>query len=265
MSDTKNDLARGIFITFEGGEGVGKTTHIRFLTEALQAHDREVVCLREPGGTSIGEQLRTVVLDPQNSEMNYECELLIYEAARAQLVSTVIAPALARGQVVLCDRFCDSTLAYQAFARGLDRRFVQQVNDFASQGIRPDRTILLSTGDSGFAGLKRAVKRSGADRLEREGASFHARVQEAFDQLAKNDPGRIRKVLSTECKSATATEVFSQLKDLFPWMGLLVKNNPAYFESLDAQREQICFSDRHQSDKINELSVGNQGSSDSVK
>ena len=125
------DALRGIFITFEGGEGAGKTTHIRFLSETLRAHGREVLCLREPGGTEVGEQLRAVVLDPANGGMSDEAELLIYEAARAQLMAQVIAPALARGAVVLCDRFTDSTVAYQAYGRGLPRMFVDRVNEFA--------------------------------------------------------------------------------------------------------------------------------------
>ena len=131
------DALRGIFITFEGGEGAGKTTHIRFLSETLRAHGREVLCLREPGGTEVGEQLRAVVLDPANGGMSDEAELLIYEAARAQLMAQVIAPALARGAVVLCDRFTDSTVAYQAYGRGLPRMFVDRVNEFACQGVHP--------------------------------------------------------------------------------------------------------------------------------
>ena len=114
----ENDAPRGIFITFEGGEGAGKTTHIRFLSEALKAHGREVVRLREPGGTDIGERLRGVLLDPRNTALSDEAELLLYEAARAQIVAEVVKPALERGAVVLCDRFTDSTVAYQGYGRG---------------------------------------------------------------------------------------------------------------------------------------------------
>lgn len=134
--------APGIFITFEGGEGAGKSTHIRFLAEALEEHGREVLCLREPGGTAVGEQLRSIVLDPENAALSDEAELLIYEAARAQIVSEVIAPALARGAVVLCDRFYDSTIAYQVFGRGLDRSFVEAANEFACQGVHPDLSLI---------------------------------------------------------------------------------------------------------------------------
>lgn len=167
------DALRGIFITFEGGEGAGKTTHIRFLSETLRAHGREVLCLREPGGTEVGEQLRAVVLDPANGGMSDEAELLIYEAARAQLMAQVIAPALARGAVVLCDRFTDSTVAYQAYGRGLPRMFVDRVNEFACQGVHPDRTILMATGGEANVGLVRATHRGAADRLEQAGEEFH--------------------------------------------------------------------------------------------
>ena len=194
------DALRGIFITFEGGEGAGKTTHIRFLSETLRAHGREVLCLREPGGTEVGEQLRAVVLDPANGGMSDEAELLIYEAARAQLMAQVIAPALARGAVVLCDRFTDSTVAYQAYGRGLPRMFVDRVNEFACQGVHPDRTILMTTGGEANVGLVRATHRGGADRLEQAGEEFHARVNKAFLEIARRDPERVRVVVSDGSK-----------------------------------------------------------------
>ncbi len=228
--------ARGVFITFEGGEGAGKSTHIRFLSEALRAHGYEVLCLREPGGTDIGEQLRSVVLDPSNAAMADEAELLVYEAARAQIVSEVIAPALERGAVVLCDRFTDSTVAYQAYGRGLSRSFVDAANEFACQGVRPHRTILLTTGGSATEGLVRATHRFGADRLEQAGEEFHACVNDAFLKIAQANPDRIRTVVSADRKSKTAAAVFSQLEDLFPWMADVVANDPGFFDRLDARR-----------------------------
>lgn len=238
FSDT-SDAPRGIFITFEGGEGAGKTTHIRFLAEALRAHGREVVQLREPGGTDVGEQLRSVVLDPANAGIVDETELLIYEAARAQLVAQVIAPALKRGAVVLCDRFTDSTVAYQAYGRGLPRMFVDRVNEFACQGVHPDRTILMTTGGTAQTGLVRATHRGGADRLEQAGEEFHGRVNEAFAEIARRDPERIRTVVSDGRKSATAAAVFAELADLFPWMAGLTDEDPAFFERLDVKRTQM--------------------------
>lgn len=225
---------RGTFITFEGGEGAGKTTHIRFLAEALEAHGCEAVCLREPGGTAIGEKLREIVLDPENGVMSDECELFIYEAARAQIVSQVIAPALERGAVVLCDRFTDSTFAYQVRGRGLDEESVLRANAFACQGIVPDRTILM-VAPSAEAGLVRATKNDGADRLEMAGRDFHARVNDAFAELAERYPERIRTVRSQDRKSRTSQLIFAELADLFDWMGDILADE-SYFSRLDVKR-----------------------------
>lgn len=225
--------APGIFITFEGGEGAGKSTHIRFLAEALEEHGREVLCLREPGGTAVGEQLRSIVLDPENAALSDEAELLIYEAARAQIVSEVIAPALARGAVVLCDRFYDSTIAYQVFGRGLDRSFVESANEFACQGVHPDRTILLTVGDSAEKGLERATHQSAADRLELEGGAFHSEVNAGFVEIAASEPDRIRIVVSADRKSDTARKVFSELSDIFAWMADPAVADAAFFSKID--------------------------------
>lgn len=225
---------RGVFITFEGGDGAGKTTHIRFLAKMLESRGREVLCLREPGGTDIGETLRAIVLDPANKEMSPECELLIYEAARAQIVNQVIAPALQRGAVVLCDRFYDSTVAYQAYGRGLSKDFVRRANEFACCGVHPDRTILM-VAPSAKDGLHRATKSNGADRIESAGHDFHERVNRAFAQLAENDPNRVRTVRSASKKSATSRAVFAELTDLFPWFEDLL-DNESVFAPLDARK-----------------------------
>ena len=230
----ENDAPRGIFITFEGGEGAGKTTHIRFLSEKLCERGREVVRLREPGGTAVGEELRAVVLDPKNDNLSDEAELLIYEAARAQIVAEVIRPALERGAVVLCDRFAGSTIGYQVHGRGLDAAFVGQANAFACQGISPDRTILLTTGGSARTGLSRATHR-GADRLERAGEEFHTRVNEGFLDIARAHADRVRVVQSAARKSRTSELVFRELADLFPWMADVV-DDPSYFAPLDVRR-----------------------------
>lgn len=230
-----NDADRGIFITFEGGDGVGKTTHIRFLADALRDRGREVVCLREPGGTAIGEALRAIVLDPAHDEMTPETELLVYEAARAQIVSQVIRPAIERGAVVLCDRFFDSTVAYQAYGRGLSRTFVEQANSFATGGLVPDRTILLTCGAAGAqVSLARATRGSEADRLEQAGVDFHARVNEGFLALAQADPDRIRVVVSDSSRSITSALIFQELTDLFSWMADASVCDEAFFASLDA-------------------------------
>ena len=241
MVDTSKDgcIERGLFITFEGGDGAGKSTHMNLVAEALRARGQEVVCLREPGGTAVGEQLRQIVLDAENATMCDECELLIYEAARAQLVSQVIAPALERKAVVLCDRFVDSTIAYQVYGRGLDRTFTRAVNDFVCQGIQPDRTIVMLTGGDAQEGIGRATLHKDADRLELAGLDFHQRVNDAYLAIAAQDPKRLRLVVSDGLKEHTAAKVFAQLADLFEWMGDASVCDEAYFEQLVALGEGL--------------------------
>lgn len=211
----EGDSPRGVFVTFEGGDGVGKSTHIRYVANELRRAGREVVCLREPGGTGIGESLRAMVLDPDNGEISSEAELLMYEAARAQLVREVICPALERGAVVLCDRFSDSTIAYQAYGRGLPLDFVRRANAFATGGIVPDRTILLVLGNTRKS-LARATGAGTGDRMEQAGEVFHSRVNRAFLKLAKRDPKRIRIVRSSSSRKATAAAVAAELADILP-------------------------------------------------
>ncbi len=230
-------LDKGVFITFEGGDGAGKSTHLFFVAEALRQRGENVVCLREPGGTIIGEQLRNTVLDPGNYVMGDECELLIYEAARAQLVSQVIRPALELGHIVLCDRFADSTVAYQSFGRGIDRAFIDRANRFACQDIWPDRTILLLTGGDAEIGLERATHDKHADRLEMAGTDFHERVNRGYLELASEDPARIRTVVSDEGKAITAHKVFAELSDLFPWMADPGVCTDGFFEVLEMKRD----------------------------
>ena len=206
---------RGVFVTFEGGDGVGKSTPLRYVANELRLAGREVVCLREPGGTGIGESLRAMVLDPDNGEISSEAELLMYEAARAQLVREVIRPALERGAVVLCDRFSDSTIAYQAYGRGLPLDFVRRANAFATGGIIPDRTILLVLGNTRKS-LARATGAGTGDRMEQAGEVFHSRVNRAFLTLAKRDPKRIRIVRSSSSRKATAAAVAAELADILP-------------------------------------------------
>jgi dTMP kinase len=204
---------RGVFITFEGGEGVGKSTHVLLLEWRLKAAGIEVLSLREPGGTRISEDIRAILLNNENAELDFVSELLLYEAARAQLITQVIQPALEQGVTVLCDRFTDSTLAYQGIARGLGLELVEQANIIGSKGLVPDRTIFLAHDTE--EALSRATE-NGADRLESEGLDFHAQVLAGFELLAERDPKRIRKVQSHSEKEDTALAVFEQVKDLFP-------------------------------------------------
>ncbi len=192
-------MNRGLFITFEGGEGCGKSTHIRMLAEWLREQGREVLQVREPGGTAAGERIREILLDPK-SELDPVAELLLYEAARAQIVAEVIKPALAGGQIVLCDRFVDSTVAYQGYGRGLSVEEINRLNASACQGTMPHATILL-VDDPGRA-LKRATKR-GADRIEQAGLEFHQRVREGFEALAAANPQRIHRIETQPTKPET--------------------------------------------------------------
>ena len=202
----------------------------------MREHGHEVVCLREPGGTTVGEQLRAIVLDPANTQIGIHTELLIYEAARAQIVTEVIKPALERGAIVLCDRFADSTIAYQVYGRGLPLDQVNRANEFACQGIWPDRTILMTTGSTALKGLARATLHHEADRLELEGAAFHERGNAGFRRIAEEDPQRVRVVESAQAKSQTSRLIFEELADLFPWMRELIDGQPEYFAPLDVRK-----------------------------
>lgn len=207
--------APGVLITFEGGDGSGKSTHIRFLARMLERLGFDVLCTREPGGTEIGEELRSIVLDAGHESLSDRAELLIYEAARAQLVEEVIKPALDYGGIVLCDRFTDSTLAYQGAGRGLDGSFIRQANAFASYGIVPDCTIVLSADRA--EKRSRVDRRQEKDRLELAGNDFHTRVIESFAKLAEEEPDRVFLVDTSGKHSETARKIFSVLSDTFPW------------------------------------------------
>ena len=219
----------GAFVTFEGADGTGKSTHIGFLAERLRERGREVLRLREPGGTAVGEALRALVLDPANAGLSDRAELLVYEAARAQLVDEVIAPALERGAVVLCDRFADSTVAYQAFGRGLPRAFVDAANGFATGQLVPDRTVLMVCG-SPEAGLSRAAQ---------AGEGFHRRVAEGFAALAASEEGRVRVVDSSGSRVATAHAVAGAVADLFPEL-VEAMADEAFFAPLAAADEKAA-------------------------
>lgn len=204
----------GVFVTFEGGDGAGKSTQIRFLARLLEDAGREVVRLREPGGTAVGEALRAVVLDPAHEAMSDRAELLIYEAARAQIVDEVIRPALGRGAVVLCDRFYDSTVAYQGCGRGLDGAFID-----AGEPVRLRRGGARRHGASGApasAVRSRMGRREGADRLELAGDAFHSRVAVGFEQIAEADPARVRTVLSRVHRADTFRAVLEAVSPVLP-------------------------------------------------
>ena len=180
----------GCFITFEGVEGCGKSTQITLLWEHLLELGHDVIVTREPGGTPIAEAIRGVLLNPDHAGMGPTAELLLYAAARAQHVYDKIAPALAAGQVVLCDRFADSTTAYQGAGRGIHADMLQTLNGIATGGVWPDCTLLIDLPVE--AGLERARHRGRKDRIEQEPTEFHERVRQGFLTLATAEPGRIR-------------------------------------------------------------------------
>lgn len=181
---------RGTFVTLEGIDGVGKTTQCDMLCRALDGIGFEVVRLREPGGTPVGERIREMLLDP-GLDICASSELLLYEAARAQLVSDVVVPALARGAFVVSDRFYDSTTAYQGFGRQLGQISVEGANRLACGGLEPDRTVVL---DMDVREAFARATRGGADRIEREGEAFQARVRAGFAEVAKQCPARVRMI-----------------------------------------------------------------------
>jgi dTMP kinase len=184
----------GLFITFEGGEGSGKTTQLKALLAVLRGSGIEAVETRDPGGSAAGKQIRELLLDREQVRMEATTELFLYEASRAQLVAEVIHPALARGQVVLCDRFCDSTVAYQGYGRGLDLVLIAQLNAVATGGLAPDLTFLLDLEPG--QGLERASQREQQlrqrqDRMERELLAFHQRVRDGYRAIAAAEPRRV--------------------------------------------------------------------------
>lgn len=195
----------GIFITMEGPDGSGKSTQINQLKSYLSNKGYDIILAREPGGTRISEKIREVILDKNNTEMGDMTELLLYAAARAQLVTEVIKPALDKGQAVICDRFVDSSAVYQGIARGLGIDTVYAVNDYALNGIIPDITFLLDL--SAEEGIKRKTKQAELDRLELESLEFHKRVVAGYRQLADLNGNRIVKIDAT----LTVDEIFQKM------------------------------------------------------
>ncbi len=174
---------KGLLISLEGPDGCGKSTQIAYIKEFLEETGYEVILCREPGGTKISEQIREVILDKDNREMDDVTEMLLYAAARAQLVSEVIKPALEAGKIVICDRFVDSSAVYQGIARGLGIDTVYQVNSYALHGLTPDVTFLLDLPAE--EGIRRKDKQHALDRMELETLSFHEQVAEGYRTLAK--------------------------------------------------------------------------------
>ena len=195
-----------MFVSLEGPDGVGKTTQAALLAERLRGLGLEVVQCREPGGTELGERVRDLLLD-RAVVMGDRAEALLFAAARAEIVERVIAPALARGAWVVCDRFIDSSLVYQGMARGLGVEQVRAASLFATAGVLPARTLVLHGVDR---------RDDEPDRIEAAGADFHARVAEGFLRLAELEPERVRLVEATGSEDAVAARIWDALDGVRP-------------------------------------------------
>jgi dTMP kinase len=199
-------VGNGNFITFEGIEGSGKSTQAALLKAFLEQQGLEVLVTREPGGSPIGEQIRRILLDPDNHGMVPLAELLLYEASRCQHVEAVIRPALESGKTVICDRFFDASTAYQGHARGLGIKLVGELNLVATGGRKPDLTIVLDLPvDMGLRRLGRSL-----DRIEREAVEFHERVRQGYLRIAEDEPDRVKVVNAT----GSADDTFSSVKNI---------------------------------------------------
>ncbi|MBR2442292.1 MAG: dTMP kinase [Clostridia bacterium] len=204
-------MARGKFITFEGCDGSGKSTQLRLLSEYLTKENVPHIFTREPGGGKISEAIREILLSGKNMEMTDECEALLYAAARVQHLHDRVEPALSEGKLVICDRYVDSSLAYQAYARGLGEEFVSKINAFALEEYSPDVTVFIDlTPEAAF------LRKHGADendRLEQAGMAFHKRVYEGYKAVAKAYPNRVVCVDGNQTPNEIFEEVLRVLKE----------------------------------------------------
>jgi dTMP kinase len=211
-------MSRSYFITFEGPEGGGKSTQIRSLARHLESQGRTVLCLREPGGTVTGDAIRKILQQgPGGEPIAPSAELLLFAASRAQLVERMIRPALARGDWVLCDRFFDSTTAYQGFGRGFDRGMLKTLQELATGGLKPDLTLLLDLDVR--LGMERIHRRAvgsdqGLDRIECEKADFHERVRVGYLTLAGEEPGRFRVIAADREPERIEAEIWKVVADV---------------------------------------------------
>ncbi len=201
----------GRFITFEGIDGSGKTTQIALLADRLQADGVHVRTMREPGGTVIGEAIRGILLDHKHADMHIETELLLFSAARAQLVREVIIPALKAGIWIICDRFYDSTVAYQGYGRGLDLDMIQAINGLASDHCKPDVTVLLDLPAETACG-RRSARMATADRIDCESLSFMACTRRGYLKIAQSEPDRFIVVDAEQKEEQLAQHIYSDIR-----------------------------------------------------
>ena len=204
-------MRKGKFITFEGCEGVGKSKQIKLLEEYLSENQIKYYLTREPGGSQVSEQIRKVILDGKNVAMTDECEALLYAAARVQLLKEVVKPKLDAGELVFCDRFIDSSLAYQGYARGLGVEFVEKINDYAIKNFMPDYTVFLNLPPEQAFLRKGGVDKT--DRLELSGMDFHKKVYEGYLALSERYPERFIVIDASGEKHQTQAKIISALKE----------------------------------------------------
>lgn len=203
---------KGLFISFEGGEGVGKSTVIKHVTERLLMNGVNLISIHEPGGVEISKRIREITHDTQFKHMDYRTEALLMAASRAQIIKEVYAPAMDKGTMVLADRYVDSTYAYQSFGRGLDFSEIKQINMFATEGLLPDKTFLLDAPIQ--TGHERRDQSSVMDRFDAEGDEFFERVRQGYLYLAKAEPERYVVVDATRDQQQIADEVYEAIKEL---------------------------------------------------
>lgn len=202
----------GLFVAFEGGEGCGKSTQVPLLAAWLRGRGHEVRTTFEPGEGALGQAIRSIVLDPANTELSDRAEALLYAADRAQHVTSTVDPALSRGEIVISDRYVDSSLAYQSAGRGQPYAEIAHLSAWATRGLVPDLTVLLDVPAQ--VGLSRASGRAAADRLEAESQAFHERVRRSFLSLAAADPRRYLVLDATESSQTLAAKITVRVQEL---------------------------------------------------
>ncbi len=200
----KKSLTKGVFITFEGPEGCGKSTQSKLLYDYLRKHSYDCVYTREPGGTKLGEKIRQIVLHIDGMKISDLAELFLFEAARAQIVNEIISPSLEKGKIVICDRFSDATVAYQGYGGKIPLNVVTVLNKMASSGLKPHLTVLLDVDT--LTGLKRAIKK-GIDRMEKKDIAYHRRVRSGYLRFARKESKRIKIVQVEKNKFVTQDKI----------------------------------------------------------
>ena len=202
----------GLFITFEGGEGCGKSTHSELLLKKLEQQNVPAVLTHEPGGTALGDELRKALKKKRGSSVSPQAELFLVAASRAQLMAEVIRPALEEGKVVICDRFTHSTMVYQGYGRGLDFTAIQMVNNMATRHLKPDLIVLLDIPPEQGLARKRSLK----DRFELEDLSFHKRIRDGYLKMAASEPDRWLVIDASLPKEKVAETIWTRVSRLLP-------------------------------------------------